>query len=98
MLTRYTYSTLCFQFGWFIFIRGFICLVKMGRNRCQSVGSYAPDDVALAVERPGLAIHVPMDSETEAGIEHVQSGSCGIGQAGMGLTWLSWVGWGLGSC
>lgn len=53
---------------------------------------------ALAVERPGLVIHVPMDSETEAGIEHVQSGSCGIGQAGMGLTWLSWVGWGLGSC
>lgn len=66
-------------------IRGFICLVKMGRNRCQSVGSYPPDDVALAAERPGLVIHVPVDSETEAGIEHVQSGSCGIGQAGMGL-------------
>lgn len=79
-------------------IRGFICLVKMGRNRCQSVGSYPPEDVALAVERPGLVIHVPVDSETEAGIEHVQSGSCGIGQAGMGLMWLSWVGWGLGSC
>ena len=54
--------------------------------------------VALEVERPGLVIHVPVDSETEAGIEHVQSGSCGIGQAGMGLMWLSWVGWGLGSC
>lgn len=28
---------------------------------------------ALAVERPGLVIHVPMDSETEAGIEHMFS-------------------------
>ena len=47
-------------------------MVKVQRNQCQSVGTHPPDDVALAVERPGLVIHVPVDSETEAGIEHVQ--------------------------